>query len=44
MATKAPKKMAVIPTTTPRKGSVPDTNTKQMAMAFWTPRHLRNGR
>jgi hypothetical protein len=34
---KAAKKLG----STPRKGSVADTNTKQMAMGFWTPRHLR---
>lgn len=44
MATRAPKQIAKIPTTTPRKGTVPDTNTKQMSAAFWTPRHLRNKR
>lgn len=26
---------------TPRKRSVADTNTKQMVMGTWTPRHLR---
>lgn len=29
---------------TPKRGSVADTNTKQMAAATWTPRHLRRAR
>lgn len=29
---------------TPRRNAVPDTNTKQMAAATWTPRHMRSKR
>jgi hypothetical protein len=29
---------------TPQRGTVADTNTKQMTMATWTPRHMRRAR